>query len=169
MLVWTLFFSFLLSECVLSITTSNYWSRKNSWHSIFKWPYIWPASLVMPSWLCLAAVGSGADRQIWWLQHTVVICPTKQLADSYYVNAVWREEGFSCWVFMIIESNHIRAHGGNMGKQTAFEKAAHQASSTGVEPHLQVHRLTVFAAIKRFEIELSHPFKYNALAHITAP
>lgn len=56
-----------------------------------------------------------------------------------------------------------------MGKQTAFEKATHQAYSTGVEPHLQVHRLTVFAAIKRFEIELSHPFKYNALAHITAP
>lgn len=63
----------------------------------------------------------------------------------------------------------MRAHGENMGKQAAFERATHQVPTTGVEPHLQVHRLRMFAVIKRLEIELAYPFKYNALAHITAP
>lgn len=57
-LVRTLFSSFFLSECVLSITISSHWSRKTDWRSVFKWPCVWPTSLVMSSWLYLMAVGS---------------------------------------------------------------------------------------------------------------
>lgn len=57
-LVGTLFSSFFLSECVLSITTSNHWSRKTDWRSAFQWPCIWPTSLVMPSWVYLMALGA---------------------------------------------------------------------------------------------------------------
>lgn len=52
---------------------------------------------------------SEADRRNKLLQHTVLICHTEQLADSYYVNEIWREGYFSSWAIRVIESNHIRA------------------------------------------------------------
>lgn len=51
--------SFLSGFILVGTTASNYWSRKNSWHSVLKWPCIWPtSSLVMSSRLYLIAVGS---------------------------------------------------------------------------------------------------------------
>lgn len=52
-----------------------------------------------------------ADRQNKLLQLTVLICHTEQLAESYYVNEIWRERYFSSWAIRVIENNRIRARG----------------------------------------------------------
>lgn len=57
-----------------------------------------------------------ADRRNKLLQLTVLICHTEQLADSCYVNEIWKEGYFPSWAIRVIESNHIRAQGENAGK-----------------------------------------------------
>lgn len=83
-----------------------------------------------------------ADRRNKLLQLTVLICHTEQLADSYYVNEIWREGYFSSWAIRVIESNHIRAQGGKHRKIDCFcegNPSALRTASAGC--HLQVQRL----------------------------
>lgn len=82
-----------------------------------------------------------ADRRNKLLHLTVLICHTEQLADSYYVNEIWRERYFTSWAIREIENNHIRAQGDNAEKQTSFLKGNSLALRTaGVELHYQVER-----------------------------
>lgn len=76
-----------------------------------------------------------ADRRNKLLHLTVLICHTEQLADSYYVNEIWRGGYFSSWDIRVIESNHIRAQGEN---RLLLWRAAHRLSELA---RLQVQRL----------------------------
>lgn len=76
-----------------------------------------------------------ADRRNKLLHLTVLICHTQQLADSYYMNEIWREGHFSSWDIRVIESNHIRAQGGN---RLLLWRATHRLSELS---RLQVRKL----------------------------
>lgn len=112
---------------------------------------------------------SGADRRNWLLQCAILIRHTKQLANSYDVHAIQREGCFSCWAFMIIESNHIRAHGESMGKQAASEGAVRQVPTAGVEPQVQLHRPRMVLLSKGLKLSwcvLSSTTPWLTLGHL---
>lgn len=78
-----------------------------------------------------------ADRRNKLLQLTVLICHTEQVADSYYVNEIWREGYFSSWAIRVIESNRIRAQGTMQENRLLLWRAAHRLLEPQVSRFVQ--------------------------------